>query len=375
MPLVNYYQKYDLWHWAILVIAWALLSFFYFYLVFIGPAVYIKEGLVKVYTQGYGIVLEIAIFAIFFGSIHFMINHISRYWYFLRRGSIGKIIFFKTLFYVIGMVLVGLLDYQIFYWLDIVPREQLNALKKEVNPNFLVSNMIFFTVCILLFNFMGQISQKFGVGVLEKMLLGQYQKPYSENRIFMFLDLKSSTSIAEQLGHEQYGRFIQRLFSEITNIVRRYEAEVYQYAGDEIILTWTAERGLKNNNCLHLFFAFREKLNRKQLYYHKRFGVVPKFKAGIDVGKVTRVEVGEIKRDIGYYGDVLNTAARVQSKCNELGKDLLISARLHELLPKDKNYQFEYLGELPLKGKQSEVGIYAPFTAETQMQFNKTKTA
>ncbi len=43
------------------------------------------------------------------------------------------------------------------------------------------------------------------------------------------------------------------------------------------------------------------------------------------MGKVTAVEIGDIKRDIAYHVDTLNTAARIQSVCNEYNKDFLVS--------------------------------------------------
>ena len=52
----------------------------------------------------------------------------------------------------------------------------------------------------MLLSFYVQINLLLGEGVLFKFLLGRYRKPLNENRIFMFLDIKSSTTIAENLG-------------------------------------------------------------------------------------------------------------------------------------------------------------------------------
>ena len=50
--------------------------------------------------------------------------------------------------------------------------------------------------------FFRQLDRILGPGVLLSYLLGRYHRPHREARIFMFLDLKSSTSLAEELGHE-----------------------------------------------------------------------------------------------------------------------------------------------------------------------------
>lgn len=49
----------------------------------------------------------------------------------------------------------------------------------------------------------------------------------------------------------------------------------------------------------------------------------PEFKAGLSLGLVTVAEVGELKTEFAYHGDVLNTAARIEGYCIEFNKPLL----------------------------------------------------
>lgn len=58
-------------------------------------------------------------------------------------------------------------------------------------------------------NIISEMDKKFGSGNLRKMLTGEFFRPKEENRIFMFLDLRSSTSMAEILGHIKYSELIQ----------------------------------------------------------------------------------------------------------------------------------------------------------------------
>jgi len=60
--------------------------------------------------------------------------------------------------------------------------------------------LVMYTVIVLFL----QISRLLGDGILLKILTGKYNKPVEEERIFMFLDMKSSTTIAEKLGHEKF---------------------------------------------------------------------------------------------------------------------------------------------------------------------------
>jgi adenylate cyclase len=59
------------------------------------------------------------------------------------------------------------------------------------------------------FGFVRQMSAMAGPRVLVNLLLGKYHHPKIETRIFMFLDMEGSTTIAERLGHEVFFRLRQ----------------------------------------------------------------------------------------------------------------------------------------------------------------------
>ena len=81
-----------------------------------------------------------------------------------------------------------------------------------------------------------------GKGNLLKIVTGQFYVPKEDRRIFMFLDLRSSTAVAERLGHVQYSLLIQDCFRDLA-VVEDFMAEVYQYVGDEAVLVWKIEEG------------------------------------------------------------------------------------------------------------------------------------
>ena len=101
----------------------------------------------------------------------------------------------------------------------------------------LLSVLIFLTI-IIGFRQINSLHRK---GELLGFVLGKYHKPKEINRIFCFIDLKGSTTIGEKLGHYQFGLFLKDYYSDITDAIRQSEAEIYQYVGDEVILTWPTE--------------------------------------------------------------------------------------------------------------------------------------
>ena len=82
------------------------------------------------------------------------------------------------------------------------------------------------------------------------------------------------------------------------------------------------------------------------------------FKAGVHCGRVTVAEVGEIKTEIAYHGDVVNTASRIQNLCNVFEKPLLVSESLVERLPEKDRARVYFVAEAALRGKEASTKIY-----------------
>jgi len=145
----------------------------------------------------------------------------------------------------------------------------------------------FYIVTIeLLMTTMSQVNLMLGENKLAQLVKGKFYTPREEERIFMFLDLQASTHIAEKLGHIKYSMLIQDCFNDL-GVVVEDEAEIYQYVGDEAVLTWKIEDGVRNANCLNAFFNFRKQLEKKQDYYKPKYDYLPFFKAGVHAGIVT----------------------------------------------------------------------------------------
>ncbi|WP_195760073.1 adenylate/guanylate cyclase domain-containing protein [Flavobacterium sp. LC2016-23] len=211
---------------------------------------------------------------------------------------------------------------------------------------------------ILITQFYTEVSESMGTSMLSNFFLGKYYKPVEEERIFMFLDMKSSTQIAEKLGHVIYFEMLQEYFSDLSDPVIDYSGEIYQYAGDEMIISWKLEKGLKNNTCIRCFFAMRESLRDKSSVYKEKYGLVPEFKAGLHCGKVTTGEIGVLKKEIIFTGDVLNTTARIEGLCNNYGVAILVSDSLTKKLDLAPYYKVESVGKNTLRGKDGQFELF-----------------
>jgi adenylate cyclase len=214
----------------------------------------------------------------------------------------------------------------------------------------------FIVICTTFFL---DVSEKYGPGTLSKLLRGKYYSPLNEERIFMFLDMKSSTTITEALGDEKYFKMLHFFFQMANEAIINNFGTIYQYIGDEIIVSWERKEGFKNANCINCFFAINDIIQKNASLFLDRYGVVPQFKAGIHAGRVASGEIGTIKKDIVYSGDVLNATARIVSLCNEYGKDLIISEVVYEAVKDERTYFFTYLDNPVLRGKSVPLSLYA----------------
>jgi adenylate cyclase len=211
----------------------------------------------------------------------------------------------------------------------------------------------------LIIVFFRQLDRLLGPGVLVKYLAGRYHEPRREARIFMFMDLESSTSLAERLGPERYYGLINECFRDLATPVLDSSGEIYEYVGDEVVLTWTEDDGVRNANCIRVFFDFAARIQAKRSAYMEQFGVVPEFKAGVHVGEVVAAEIGDLKKSLVFNGDVLNTGARIEGQCNALGKRLLASSHLVERLSLPAHWAIEDMGEVALRGKAAPLRLLA----------------
>ncbi|MCG8411918.1 MAG: adenylate/guanylate cyclase domain-containing protein [Bacteroidales bacterium] len=275
----------------------------------------------------------------------------------MRFFPIGLTMLLRLSIYFVSTFVLILIA--IRYPIDISGKINLVDLLKvlpKMDIHFIRFLVHFYTSCILLF-FLREMHKKMGHSNLRRWIVGLLNKPREEKRIFMFIDMKASTTIAERLEHKKFSHLVQDVFNDFS-VVDNYKAEIYQYLGDGAIVSWSLKRGLHRHNCLQAFYAFTHVINKRKNYYTRKYNLVPQFKAGIHVGKIMVLQIGQIRRDISYNGDTLNTTARIESMCNEYRQNLLISGDLFSLIKETKRFAFKNVGNIKLKGKRKAVDIY-----------------
>lgn len=363
--MINRYIK----EWLLNVFAWGLISNFYSLAILTHMNFVVKvanvDHLIATndivnYFLSYYQYFEASLFGLTFGTLFYVINLMSDR-VLVRKMPFGKIIILKTLMYIAAVLLVFasmslLIDRLYFYPIDL--ENVLKETRDLQSPSLYISFFTFVLFTAVLVNFLIQVTYKFGPKTILPMFLGKYHKPKSENRIFLFLDLKNSTGIAEELGHVKYSKLIQDCYFDLNKIVFKYNADVYQYVGDEVVLTWPNRKNILNKFAIKTTFAFRKLLENRKNYYLKHYGFIPQFKGGLHLGTVSAAEIGAIKRDIAYHGDVVNTASRLQKAAKQYGKTLMVSESVINEITDYKDLYVEEMPTIELKGKKNKIGVF-----------------
>jgi len=281
----------------------------------------------------------------------------------VRSLTVGGLLLVRTFFYVtlcavvihvVTMSLLGLSEHggPFAYYASEQYRDFV------LGGRFLVA-LVILTLVSFLINFVRQLDRMLGPGTLLNLLLGRYHRPVAEERIFMFLDLNDSTAIAEALGPLRFNDFKNDFFHDLAQPVLETRGQIYQYVGDEAVVTWTAERGLREGNCLRCVFLIGERIHGQRDRYRTRYGIVPEFKAGLHGGPVITAEIGDIKKDIVHSGDTVNTAARVEAECRPLERRVLVSEALLRQCHLPDELEIEDMGERELRGKVEALRLYS----------------
>jgi adenylate cyclase len=338
-------NKLKLYSIAFSVLYWTLVAFYLIIVRFVGLGEFAPPDLNYVDLALYAGIVGFAI-GLLFGF--FPLTNVLRL---RKRRSFLSVVLISTSCYVLFFL-------SVIFVTSLTGNTLEFAVKYVISPDGLIV-LFHLSMASLLYHFILQINKKFGPGELLEYTLGKYFAPKEEERVFMFLDLKSSTRLAEALEHVAYSRLVQDCYAELTQPILAHNAQVYQYVGDEVVLSWKMDNVFSASECYDFFFAFIERIERKKEYFLSRYGVTPEFKAGVHCGRVTVAEVGEIKTEIAYHGDVLNTASRIQNLCNKYERQLLISESLYQRLPESVQERATYIAEAELRGKETTIKIYS----------------
>ena len=197
------------------------------------------------------------------------------------------------------------------------------------------------------------MSKKVESRVMFNMISGRYRKPIEEDRIFMSIDLNDSTHIAEELGEEKFFSFLNRFYLDLSPAIMASNGQIYRYVGDQVIISWPVKSAAENTECLRTYFSAKNILRRQKEYYLSNWGRMPAFKVALHAGTVIAGEVGDIKSQFVFHGEILQQLQTIEKLCKKEGAPILISSAFIEKTEIPSFYNLVEISSLDLNDDHS----------------------
>jgi adenylate cyclase len=188
-----------------------------------------------------------------------------------------------------------------------------------------------------------------------------------------FADIDGFTTLSETMEPSDLVRFINRLLSEVTEIIVRHEGTIDKYEGDAVIAFWNAP--LPNHDhrarAVEAAIACQHRIHELGDSFEADFGIRPRLRIGLNTGVVTVGNFGSKKRfNYTVIGDAVNLAARLEGTNKVFGTRILVSETTREGLA--ERFTWRYIGEVAVKGKQRSTRIFEPLDPRLQARMIAT---
>jgi adenylate cyclase len=214
--------------------------------------------------------------------------------------------------------------------------------------------------------FVMRVRELLGRDIFLSLLTSRYRKPINEERVFLFIDLAGSTAYAEEFGDLRAQQFLGSLFTAFAEPVRRNKGAIDDYVGDAAIVTWPFQRGITDARCIRCIFDIIDGIEADAETWRKTYGHVPRLRAALHGGFIITAEIGVDHHKITYFGDTVNTTARLEALCRTLDRSVLISADLAGRMTLPEGIVVEDLGQHAVKGRDQTLGVIALHSAKAE---------
>jgi len=180
----------------------------------------------------------------------------------------------------------------------------------------------------------------------------------------LFCDLRGFTAFAEGAEPELVIEVLNVYLSEMSDAILAEHGTVVSYLGDGImaVFGWPVERPDHADAALRAAEAMLAvRLPRLNAWLAER-GLPPfALGVGLNSGAVMSGTVGSERRmEYAAVGDTTNVAARLQAATKGTPHALFVAATTHERLGDDGRDRLAPAGDLPLRGRDAAVAVWAP---------------
>ncbi len=173
----------------------------------------------------------------------------------------------------------------------------------------------------------------------------------------LFCDVVGSTEAAGKLDPEEWGNIINRAFEYMIRPIYKYEGTVARLMGDGILAFFGAPITHEDDSHRAILAGLDivNGINGYRDMVKSQWGFDFDVRVGINTGMVVVGNVGsDLQMEYTALGDTINIAARMEQTAQP--GSIQITADTQRLV--SSWFEFEDLGEIPLKGKDRPIRVY-----------------
>ena len=173
----------------------------------------------------------------------------------------------------------------------------------------------------------------------------------------LFTDIRGFTSMSENMKPEEVVTTLNEYFSEMIDIVFKYNGTLDKIIGDELMVVFGAPLAAEDDTerALNTAVEMQNKIKELNNIRKKRKEKPVLVGAGINKGYVVSGNIGS--RDMMDYtviGDTVNLGSRL---CSAAGPGEIIVSK-EVIKNQDEHFNFEELVPINVKGKKDKINIF-----------------
>ena len=180
--------------------------------------------------------------------------------------------------------------------------------------------------------------------------LGRYVET---RKAVMFADLRSFTSLSEQLKAREIFAVINQYLDSTVPSIEKHGGYVVQYLGDGIMALFPGGTPAAIHAAVDMQRALQDYEQS-----HPEFPHALRMSIGIHEGPVALGIVGnETRWDASIIADAVNTSSRIESMTRILGGDILVSREFLDNSGQRDDFQIRELGAHQIRGRQAQIEL------------------
>ena len=188
-----------------------------------------------------------------------------------------------------------------------------------------------------------------------------------ENRelTLLFADVRGFTGISEGLDAQQLIRFVNRLFTPLSNIILEQKGTIDKYMGDAVMAFWNAPLDDPDHivNACHSALRMQEEMERLNVLWAKEAEAAGTpfqpvhLGIGVNTGMCCVGNLGSEQRfDYSVIGDDVNVASRLEGLTKAYGVPIIVGEQTAQGAPHMALLEIE---SISVRGKRAASRIFA----------------